>query len=69
MAARRMPSRQHPPAEPLPKEYAGAADLLDDVGDGDVRTQIVADDRDGNAAPVQAARHVAVTNEGSNARQ
>ena len=46
-------------AEAQPEEDAGAPDLLDDVADGDDRTQIVADHRDGDAALVQAARHVA----------
>ncbi len=50
---------QHAPAEPLPQERAGAAHLLDDVGDADDRAQIVAGDRDGDAVGVQAARHLA----------
>jgi len=37
---------QHAPAEPLPEKGAGAADLPDNVGDGDVGAQIVAGDRD-----------------------
>jgi len=54
-----MAVHQHAPAEPLPEEDTGAADLLDDVGHGHDRAKIVTGHRDGDAAPVQAARHVA----------
>ena len=35
--------------EPAPQIGAGPADLLDDAGDGDVRTEIVARNRDRDA--------------------
>ncbi len=59
MAAGRMADKKHRPIVALPHEHAGAADLLDDVGDGDIRAQIVAGDRDNDAVRVEAARHLA----------
>ena len=59
MPAGRVAVDQHPLPEALPQEHAGAPDLLDDVADGDDRTQIIARHRDGDAAAVEAARHVA----------
>ena len=59
MAAGRMPAYQHGFTEPRPQKNAGAANLFDDVTDGDDRTEIVADDGDGNAVLVEAARHLA----------
>src|SRR6516162_11414634 len=49
----------HPAAEALPKECAHAAHLLDDIGDGDVGAQIIADYGHRNAALIGPARHLA----------
>ena len=59
MPAGGMADDEHGPIKPLPQEQAGAAHLLDDVGDRDDRAQIVTRDGDRDAARVQAARHVA----------
>jgi hypothetical protein len=42
-----------------PHEQAGAPDLIDDLGDGHLRAEIVADDRDRHAVGIEPARHVA----------
>ena len=55
-----MAAHQHAAIEALPQRRAGASDLLDDVGDGDDRAEIVADHPDREAALVQPARHMAV---------
>ena len=55
-----MSAHQETAAEPQPQKGAGVPDLLDDVGNGDDRNEVVADHRHGKAAFVQAAGHVAV---------
>ena len=55
-----MSGDQEAALEPLPQKRAGAADLLDDVGDGDHRNEVVAHDRHREAVLIEAARHVAV---------
>ena len=42
-------------AEAAPEEQAGGADLVDDLRDGHLRAEIVAGDRDRDAARIQAA--------------
>ena len=55
-----MPGYEHTPAEALPEECAGAADLFDDVGNADIWAQIISHQRDRDAARVYSARDIAV---------
>ena len=59
MPASRMAIDRHAPAEPVPQIGAHAAHLFDDIRDGDVGAQIVANHGDRDALPVRPARHVA----------
>ena len=68
MSAGRMAADQHAAVEALPQRRAGAPDLLDDVGDGDDRAQIVADHADREAA-LLSPRAIWLWKEGSIARQ
>ena len=49
----------------LPEKQAGVAHLLDDVGDGDLRAEIVAGDRDADAAGIEARAPLWLNIEGS----
>jgi hypothetical protein len=49
----------HAPTGAQPQEQAGVPDLVDDFGDGDLRAEIVADDRDRHAVGIEPARHMA----------
>ena len=59
MPAGGMADDEHRPIKQLPQGQASAAHLLDDVGDGDDRAQVITRNRDRDAVRVQAARHVA----------
>src|ERR1700733_16244506 len=54
-----MTVNEYAAAEPLPQKSAGAVHLLDNLGDADIRAEIVAGHRHGNAARIQSARHLA----------
>src|SRR5262249_9103051 len=55
----RMAVDEHALARPAPQMRAGLANLLDDVGDAHLRTEIVADDRDRDAVGKKTAGDMA----------
>ena len=59
MAAGGMAAHHDALAEPLPEIQARGLRLLDDLSDRDLRSEIVAGHRDGDAVGVHAARHLA----------
>ena len=60
MAAGRVAGHQQAAVEAPPQMKAGIAKLTDDVGDRNLRAEIVADHRDRDAMRVHSACHVAV---------
>ena len=56
MSARGVAVDHHALARAQPKEQARVPDLIDDLGDGHLRTEIVADHRDRHAVGIEPAR-------------
>src|SRR5215472_1226204 len=59
MAAGRMTADEQRLAGAVPQKYAGLTDLIDDLRDRNLRTQVVADHSDIDPVGVQPCRHVA----------
>jgi hypothetical protein len=59
MSARGVAVDHHALTRAQPQEQACVPDLLDDFGDGHLRTEVVAHDRDRHVVRIEPARHMA----------